>query len=657
MAAKTRAGSRRKRSKTTAASTSTKKEQRSFDKITKDPLDLRDRMYEPSLEELPFEVTDFDKRVPMILDQGKEGACTGFGLAAVVNYLLHNRQDTPAPKISVSPRMLYEMAKRYDEWEGENYEGSSIRGAMKGWNRHGVCDETHWPYRGGAKRLSPEGQIDALNRPLGAYYRVRHLHLNHMHAALNDTGILYASASVHEGWFHVDKKTGKIPYRSTKAGGHAFAIVGYDREGFWIQNSWGPSWGCDGYCHISYDDWIENGWDCWVARMGVPTLGLGGAAEAGRSRAQTFDYIPHDAVVMADIQPHFVNLGNDGRLSQQGRYSSDEDDVRAIFRERIPQTTAGWNGTPRLLLYAHGGLNDEKASASRIATMKPIFLANEIYPLHFMWETGLKETVSSILQDAFRRKRFSGWRDGMRDRFYDLLDEGVELAARPLGRPLWAQMKDNAQKARASKGGARMVAKEIQRYQKEVGPLEIHLVGHSAGSIFHGHLVPYLVGLGVRIKTLTLYAPACSTKLFRDNVLPSFATSVSGGQANRAIERITIFNLDDDAERDDTVGSVYHKSLLYLVSESFETSKGLPLLGMDRFLASDAEGIHTKLGARQESSGSTVIYSKGGADVKLESASTSHGGFDNDEKTLNSTLRILLAAKTPRRRFPTTATG
>ena len=42
--------------------------------------------------------------------------------------------------------MLYDMAKRYDEWPGETlHEGSSARGAMKGWHKHGVCAEASWP--------------------------------------------------------------------------------------------------------------------------------------------------------------------------------------------------------------------------------------------------------------------------------------------------------------------------------------------------------------------------------------------------------------------------------------------------------------------------------------------------------------------------------
>ena len=114
----------------------------------KDPLDLRDIYYEGNLEELPPWVNNRGK-VPFVLDQQKEGACTGFALAAVVNYLLHNKAGAPMLKRAEggSARMLYEMAKRYDEWEGQRYQGSSVRGAMKGWHKHGVCREASWPYR------------------------------------------------------------------------------------------------------------------------------------------------------------------------------------------------------------------------------------------------------------------------------------------------------------------------------------------------------------------------------------------------------------------------------------------------------------------------------------------------------------------------------
>lgn len=37
-------------------------------------------------------------------------------------------------------------------------------------------------------------------------------------------------------------------------GNHAIAIIGYDKDGFIIRNSWGKSYGCEGYAHMSYDD-------------------------------------------------------------------------------------------------------------------------------------------------------------------------------------------------------------------------------------------------------------------------------------------------------------------------------------------------------------------------------------------------------------------
>ena len=49
----------------------------------------------------------------------------------------------------------------------------------------------------------------AARRPLGAYYRVNHRDLVAMHAAMTETGILYVSSNVHDGWYDIGK-TGEI---------------------------------------------------------------------------------------------------------------------------------------------------------------------------------------------------------------------------------------------------------------------------------------------------------------------------------------------------------------------------------------------------------------------------------------------------------------
>src|SRR6185503_6113001 len=212
----------------------------------KDTLDFRDLMYEPTLVEVPAyrPLDDYRKAEVPILDQGSEGACTGFGLATVAHYLLRTHRIGRDATV-VSPYMFYDLARRYDEWAGENYEGSSCRGAMKGRHKHGVCARPLWAKSEAAGVLDNSRVEDAARRPLGAYFRVNHTSLVAMHSAITEAGILFASARVHDGWQAVGKD-GIIVQSSTNIGGHAFAIVAYDSDGFWIQNSWGGTWGKQG---------------------------------------------------------------------------------------------------------------------------------------------------------------------------------------------------------------------------------------------------------------------------------------------------------------------------------------------------------------------------------------------------------------------------
>lgn len=93
-------------------------------------------MYEATLVEVPPRVAlaSYKKKKVPILDQGREGACTGFGLATDANYLLRYRRIHPE-KTSVSLRLMCKPPKRHDEWSRDNYEVSNARGAMKGWDR------------------------------------------------------------------------------------------------------------------------------------------------------------------------------------------------------------------------------------------------------------------------------------------------------------------------------------------------------------------------------------------------------------------------------------------------------------------------------------------------------------------------------------------
>ena len=408
-----------------------------------DTADFRDRMFEPSLVDVPTEVPleHFVAQGIPVLDQGSDGACAAFGLATVAHALLRRRRPQP-DTTRVSPRMFYDMARRYDEWEGEGYSGSSCRGAMKGWHRHGVCAEELWPWSPGLE-LEPyteERARDALRNPLGAYARVNHRDLVAMHAAFAEVGVLYASAAVHEGWLK-PAASGVIAWRQQPVSGyHAFAIVGYDARGFWIQNSWGSRWGRGGHAHVSYDEWLERGTDTWVGRLAVPvevrrpaTTAVFNSALAAQSTGYS----------QADLRPHIVSLGNDGRLRSGGRFGNSQDDIRNLVRNDLPRITRGW-ARKRILLYAHGGLVPEQGAVQRIADYRQNLLGQEIYPLAFVWKTDFWTTLGNLLRDA-ARPRTEGLLDRARDLLLDRLDDTLEPLARVLGgRALWEEMKENA---------------------------------------------------------------------------------------------------------------------------------------------------------------------------------------------------------------------
>jgi len=609
-----------------------------------DAMDFRDVMFVPTLIEVPTTrpLADYKKVKVPILDQGREGACTGFGLATVANYLLRVRRVVPDP-VQVSARMLYENARRYDEWPGVNYDGSSARGAMKGWHKHGVCSERDWPYLLGPK--DPKGLTDfrtseALKRPLGAYSRVNHKDLIAMHAAITEVGILYATATVHTGWDKVGKD-GVIEQSAAITGGHAFAIVAYDENGFWIQNSWSSSWGAGGFGRISYDDWLENGTDVWVARLGAPVvLRTAGAISQVHSTVSGMSA----AYAFSDLRPHLVSVGNDGRLKPGGDYGTTELELERIFVEDMPRVMKNWP-VKRLVLYAHGGLVSEQAAVQRISEYRPGLLASGVYPLAFIWHSDFWTTLRNILSDSVRRRRPEGFLDGAKDFLLDRVDDMLEPLARVLtGRAQWKEMKENAVMASEQGGAAWLVARHLANLVKKFPDLEINVVGHSAGSVFHGPLLRLLTQTHqLKVNSCTLWAPACTVPFFKSDYLPLIQS--------KAIDKFAAFVLTDRAENDDDCAKIYNRSLLYLVSNAFEDEAripgfrdGWPILGMQKFINKD-KALDSLFGGGQAE---LVLSPNSEPPASLRACTArSHGAFDDDQPCVQSTFARLVLPGVP----------
>ncbi len=604
----------------------------------KDSVDFRDRIYQPAL--IPLRRESLPKREFInIRNQSREGSCTGFGLAAVIDYLGTERTHREGGTFpAASARMLYEMAKLHDRWPGEAYEGSSVRGAMKGWHKNGVCPEKDWKYTvNNPGHLTRQRRIAARQCPLGAYYRVMPRRSD-LHAAVNEVPAIYASAQTHSGWNAPDA-AGVIRYDPKdpsleEQGGHAFAIIGYVEDGFIIQNSWGDGWGGlaldggrqGGLAIWTYQDFEDNLWDAWVARMALPVESLSElvsgrfvALPGGTRRVEKGP--PRE-----DIAGHYIHI-DDGQFDPKGDYPSSLGEVKETI-------AAAFNGeSDHVLLYAHGGLNRVKGAASRAGKWRPVFRDNRVHEIHFFWETGAIAELRDILlgKEVFADERAGG--------VTDWTDRWLERLSQPVGHALWREMQSDAEiaflerhpdpDARRTPAGTETLLMILKAHEDLPGASrpKIHLVGHSAGSILYSHLLSRWAALnGPAVENLILFAPACTVKLAKDHIAPALLRDGGVGALHH-------FLLTDDAEQDDNVAKVYRKSLLYLVSRAYQRRTGnpVPLMGMARY-EDQLKAVVAGLPYSEYRS----------PDLHTKTASSSHGGFDNDLATMNTMLSLVL---------------
>lgn len=643
--------------------------------VTRDPADLRDRPYLPPPHSLPqiFPGEDDIKhfmgaytKAGLVLNQGQEGACTGFGLACVINYLRWRGAGMPKKLEPVSPRMLYHFARRFDEYEGESYDGSSCRGALKGWYYNGVCLESNWPYAAGANTLPTSGwDSNAIEHTLGVYYRIDPQAITDLQAAIQEVGAIYVSAYTHDGWdtlktrakapaSHADLPVIAYSGKPSRSGGHAFALVGFNRTGFVIQNSWGKDWGAGGFGVISYADWLAHGMDAWVTAMGVPgvvsgRLVTGGDKQAGAAAAATHaNWWDEDTAYR-----HSIVLGNNGHVS---RFDPLDGVNRTLQNQAcvLPDTWFHQNNQKkkRLVIYAHGGLNSEATAIQRAQAMGRYFLGNGCYPLFLVWKSGLLESFGNILADKVSPVA-AGMAGGIGGWLADKLSDPVieKTIGRPLARPLWSEMKENAELAAEGGRGGDLLTEALRSLAGSWGDqFELHLVGHSAGSIALGRLLGNLAqkGLTSYVKGVHLYAPACTVAFANRNYAPY----------TEIMQRLYLDILADPREQDDNVAFIYQKSLLYFVSNALEADLRMPILGLANVYdpqyrgwdgaPSTAEALvnwrtameNSQLAARltihEEDKFITRVAV--GPDQPEKTASASHGGFDNNIRVVGKTL-------------------
>lgn len=474
--------------------------------VLSDRRDIRDRYYtarlcNPLQQVLPAD----DTRAP-VLEQGSTADCTGCALSTAIEMALlrQNRRDENGNPIRVSRRMLYEMARLYDEFVDDMPGGSSLRGAIKAFYHNGVCRAAAEDERP-SWHLSVERAKQAREIALGAYYRLRPS-LPDFQMAIQEAGAVVVSAQTHAGW--TKPVEGRILPSAERRAPHAVVLIGYDRDGFLVQNSWGESWssfaGLPGVAHWSYADWAENVIDAWVLQTAP--------CAPGAHNLQLRSYATETDPAPDDLAPELAALPEPRRMGILGHVAHAErmglvDAGRIGVGPRTIRETALFLGSPetwrRRATDRHRGCGDEggpayggiaflfhdptlgpEAMARLTAHLVPRFKAARVYLVSILYGADEIRSLTARMEDEARTMVRRG---GAQEQD---LTAWLERRARVICRPMLENFLDGIDKA-AAPGGAIWQVLAAFGYEVIIPPeplknkrlRRIHLVAFGLGAL------------------------------------------------------------------------------------------------------------------------------------------------------------------------------
>lgn len=203
--------------------------------------------------ELPDEYRT-EGNVP-VLNQGANSDCVAHAIAVATAYGQYKSEK----KFNDLSRGYIYGNRRVTDHQGE---GMVIRQALKNFNHDGDCLNVTFPYRGSYPAMKakiaekPQEYAEAAAKSkLINYFRL--YSEKEIKRAIMLQGAVVIGTTLFEGFgTHI-----KVPTKdSKKIGAHAMCCVGWNKDGWIIQNSWGKYWGDKGFCYLPYDYPVDEWW-------------------------------------------------------------------------------------------------------------------------------------------------------------------------------------------------------------------------------------------------------------------------------------------------------------------------------------------------------------------------------------------------------------
>ena len=195
-------------------------------------MDGTEQKYQPS-KNLPLPVEySFQSQMSPVLNQGSTNMCVTYALGSHIDWNINMDKKTKCKDNNVDRNAIYSIRTT----KGDN--GMTFKEALSFVKNKGVKTDV------GVVKINHYAVV-------GSEIALKH--------ALIANGPCLAGLrcynSLNEFW---NKR-----YSDTLLGGHAVCIVGYNKDGFILRNSWGKNWGKEGYTLLKYKD-FSNFFEIWT---------------------------------------------------------------------------------------------------------------------------------------------------------------------------------------------------------------------------------------------------------------------------------------------------------------------------------------------------------------------------------------------------------
>jgi hypothetical protein len=192
-------------------------------------------------------------------NQEATGSCVGWATADSVLRWHYVTSGWIDKKEMLSPRFIWMAAKETDAFVSRpttfiEKDGTSLKAALDIARRYGVVTNDVLPFKSGKLYSGTANTFYALaaHRRIASYFNLGG-NLTNWRRWIAGNGPILTRLNVDQTWDQATNNQGNLDiYLSeTARGGHAVALVGYTKDRFIVRNSWGPTWGANGYAFAS----------------------------------------------------------------------------------------------------------------------------------------------------------------------------------------------------------------------------------------------------------------------------------------------------------------------------------------------------------------------------------------------------------------------